>query len=156
LILLVGHTRSEMGDTARIGLFGPSQIGLRNEDETHRQHSKTTELFGRIKDGGRESRRHFTVETNFDSGLDLVLGFDKRVEEFVGVYDSLPVVGHETDECSIPFVAVWLALSMYSMVMIEVAKEVGAADGTHMILLNVADPDDIRTCLILLLKSWIP
>ena len=24
-----------------------------------------------------------------------------------------------------------------------------------MILLNVADPDDINTCLILLLKSWI-
>ena len=110
LILFMGHTRSEMGDTARIGLFGPSQIGLRDENEAHRQHTKTTELFGRVKDGGRESGRHFTVETDLDSGLDLVLGLDQGVEELVGVYHCFTVVGHQPDQGSVPFVAAWSAL----------------------------------------------
>lgn len=110
LILFMGHTRSEMGDTARIGLFGPSQIGLRDENEAHRQHTKTTELFGRVKDGGRESGRHFTVETDLDSGLDLVLGLDQRVKELVGVYHCFTVIRHQPDQGSVPFVAVWSAL----------------------------------------------
>lgn len=64
LILLVRHTRSEVSDSSAVRLLGPPQVRLRNEHEAHGQHAETSELLGRVEDGGRETRGHFTVETN--------------------------------------------------------------------------------------------
>jgi hypothetical protein len=59
---------------------------------------------GGVKDDRRESRRHFTVQSNLDTRLDLVLSFHKGVKEFIGVDHSLPVIGHQSNQGGIPLV----------------------------------------------------
>jgi hypothetical protein len=59
------------------------------------------------------------------------------------VYNGFSVVCHQTNKGSVPFVAA----------ICEFRSVLDARKITYMILLKVADPEDIRTCLILLLKS---
>lgn len=44
LLLSRGHSGSEVGDAADVGLLGPSEVRLRDQDVTHGQHTETTEL----------------------------------------------------------------------------------------------------------------
>ena len=114
-LLGVTHSRSEVSDASSVGLLGPSQVGGGDEDVSHRQHTETSELLGRVKDSGGESRGHLGIlrtetrlamddeddgdeayESDLDPGLDLVLGLDEEIEHLLRVNDSLSVVGHQT------------------------------------------------------------
>lgn len=71
---------------------------------THRQHAKTTELFGSVEDHRWEPAGHLRVQTHFDPRLDFVLSLDEHIQELLGVNRCLPIIGHETNESRIPFV----------------------------------------------------
>jgi len=43
-----GQTRSEVSDSSSVGLLGPSEIGLRDEDVAHREHTETSQLLGGV------------------------------------------------------------------------------------------------------------
>ena len=55
---------------------------------------------GVVEDSRRETGRHFRVETNLDSGLNLGFAFDDHVEQFVRMSDGLTVVGEQGDQWS--------------------------------------------------------
>src|SRR6267154_5074041 len=78
-------------------------LSLRDENVTHRQHSKATKLLRCVEDGW-ETGWHLTVQADLDMGLDLVLCFHKGIQELVCVNDSLTVVSHQTDQSSVPLV----------------------------------------------------
>jgi len=99
----VRQTGSEVTGTA-LGLLGPSQVGLGDQDETHRKLSETTQLFGRVEQDRRESTRHLRVQTDLDSGLNLVLGLDQHVEQLRRSDDTLSVVGDQGDDGRVPLV----------------------------------------------------
>jgi hypothetical protein len=97
------HAGAEVGD-ADVGLLRPPKIALRDEHVAHREHAETTKFLRRVKHDGREPRRHLRVQADLDTRLDLVLGLDESVEEFVRVHDGLAVVRHESDERRVPLV----------------------------------------------------
>ena len=99
----MAHTRSEMSDT-HISLFRPSQIRLRDQNVAHGQHAEAAQFFGRIKHHGRESRGHFGVQTDFDTGLDLIFALDKQIQQFLGVNHGLAEIGHEADQGRVPLI----------------------------------------------------
>ena len=103
LILLVAHARSEVRD-ADIGLFRPPEVGLRNQHVAHRQHSETSELLRRVEHDRWKSTRHFRVESDLDSCLDLVLALDEQVQQLLRVHHRLAEVRHQTDQSCIPLV----------------------------------------------------
>lgn len=70
----------------------------------HGQHAKATQLFGCVEHYRRETARHFGVETDLDTCLDLVLTLHKQVQELLGIDHSLTEVRHQTDQSSVPFV----------------------------------------------------
>lgn len=70
----------------------------------HGQHAKTTQLFGSVEDNRRETARHFRVETNLDTRLDLVLALHKQVQELLGIDNSFTEVRHQTNQSRVPFV----------------------------------------------------
>jgi len=43
---------------------------------SHTEHSETPEFLGSVKHHGRESRRHLGVESDLNTGLDLVFAFN--------------------------------------------------------------------------------
>ena len=90
------HTDSEVGD-ASICLLGNSQIALWYQDVAHRQHAETTKFLWRVKHYWWEATRHFRVQTNLDPRLDLVLAFDKQIEQFFSVDDGFSEVSHQAD-----------------------------------------------------------
>lgn len=57
-----------------------------------------------VENNWRETRRHFTVQTNLDTSLNLVLCLHERIQEFVRVDDGLAVVGHQSNQRCVPFV----------------------------------------------------
>lgn len=71
---------------------------------THGQHAKAAQLFRCIKDHRWEAARHFGVQTNLDTGLDLVFTLHKQVEELLCVHYSLSEVSHQANQSSVPFV----------------------------------------------------
>lgn len=70
----------------------------------HGQHAEATQLFGSIEDYRREAARHFGVEADLDTCLDLVLALHKQVQELLGIDHSLTEVRHQTDQSRVPFV----------------------------------------------------
>src|SRR6267154_3450877 len=96
--------KNESVRTSDVSLFGPSQITLRDEDVTHRQHSKATKFLRCVEDDRWKTGWHLTVQADLDTGLDLVLCFHKGIQELVCVNDSLTVVSHQTDQSSVPLV----------------------------------------------------
>lgn len=70
------HARSVVRD-AHVGLFAVPEVALRNQDVAHAQHAQASQLLGSVEHHGRETTGHFTVEPDFDSGLDLVLALDQ-------------------------------------------------------------------------------
>lgn len=89
---------------AHISLLGPTQIGLRNQDVTHAQHSQTAQFFGSVEHNRRETGRHLRVEANLDTSLNFVLALDQQVQQFLGIDHSLTEVGHQAYERCVPFV----------------------------------------------------
>lgn len=75
LIFIVAHTGTEMSNS-HVCLFRPSQIRLRDQHMTHGQHAKSTQLFRRVEYHGREPTRHFRIEADFYSSLNLILALD--------------------------------------------------------------------------------
>lgn len=71
---------------------------------THGQHAKPAQLFRCIKDHRGETARHFGVQTDLDTCLDLVLTLHKQVQEFLCIHYSLPEVCHQTNQSGVPFV----------------------------------------------------
>lgn len=71
---------------------------------THGQHAQPTQLFGGVKDHGREAARHFGVEANLDTCLDFVLTFHQQVQQLLSIDHSLAEVRHEADESGVPLV----------------------------------------------------
>ena len=103
LVLVVRHTRAEVGD-ADVRLFGPAEIRLRDEHVTHGEHAQTAQLLGGVEDDGWETRGHFRVEADLDARLDLVLTLDEEVEQLLRVDDRLAEVRHQTDQRRVPLV----------------------------------------------------
>jgi hypothetical protein len=101
LVLLVAETGAKVRDTG-VSLLAPSKIGLWDENVTHAQHAQATELLWSIEDDRWESTRHFGVQANFDTGLDLIFTLDEEIKHFVGVNDGLAIIGHQTDNSSVP------------------------------------------------------
>ncbi|KAI6750107.1 hypothetical protein HG531_007372 [Fusarium graminearum] len=69
-----------------------------------RNHTKTTKFLGCVEDGRRETRRHFRVQSNLDSCLNLGLAFDNSVKQVDCRNSSFAVVGEESDQRGVPFV----------------------------------------------------
>lgn len=70
----------------------------------HGQHAKPTQLFGGVEDDRRETARHFGVQADLDTSLDLVLALHQQVQELLGVDHSLAEVRHQTNQSRVPFV----------------------------------------------------
>jgi hypothetical protein len=83
--------------TSNVGLLRPPEIALRNEDVSHGQHAETTQFLstseygtssscnkatnlGGIEHDRWKTRRHFTVQSDLDTSLDLVLCLDQRIK----------------------------------------------------------------------------
>ena len=71
---------------------------------THRQHAQTSELLWRVEHHRWETTRHLGVETDLDSGLDLVLALDKKIEQLLRVDDRLTEVRHQANQSCVPLV----------------------------------------------------
>ena len=99
----MAHARAVMRDT-HVRLLGPLEVRLRDEDVTHGQHTQAAQLLRRVEHHGRETTRHFGVESDLDTRLNLVLAFDEEVEEFLRVDDGFTEVGHQTDQRRVPFI----------------------------------------------------
>mmetsp|Transcript_13888 Transcript_13888/g.19295 ORF Transcript_13888/g.19295 Transcript_13888/m.19295 type:complete len:371 (-) Transcript_13888:1044-2156(-) len=103
VILFMAQTTSEVS-WANIGLLGIAEVRLRDENMSHREHSKTSQLLWSVKDHRRESARHLRVETNLDTGLDLVFTLDQHVKELLSVDGGFSEVGHEANQSCVPLV----------------------------------------------------
>mmetsp|Transcript_13991 Transcript_13991/g.37789 ORF Transcript_13991/g.37789 Transcript_13991/m.37789 type:complete len:271 (+) Transcript_13991:2902-3714(+) len=103
LLLLMAHTRAEVGDP-QVSLLAVAQIRLGDEDVSHGEHAQATDLLGGVKDYRGETGRHLGVQANLDASLDLILALDQQVKQLLGVHHRLAVVCHETDEGCVPFV----------------------------------------------------
>lgn len=71
---------------------------------THGQHAQTTQLLRGVKDHRWETTRHFGVQTNLDTGLDLILTLHQEVQQLLSVDHSLTEVRHQTNQSRVPFV----------------------------------------------------
>lgn len=71
---------------------------------THGEHTQSTQFLGCIKDDRRETRGHFGVETHLNSGLNFVFTLHQQIQDLFSMDDSLTIIGHQTDEGSIPLV----------------------------------------------------
>mmetsp|Transcript_4453 Transcript_4453/g.3945 ORF Transcript_4453/g.3945 Transcript_4453/m.3945 type:complete len:530 (-) Transcript_4453:1161-2750(-) len=103
LVLVMAQTRAEVSD-ATLRLLRESQITLRDKNVTHGEHAQATQLLRSVEDNRREPRRHFRVEADLDTRLNLVLALDQQVEQLRGVDDGLTEVSHQTDHGSVPLV----------------------------------------------------
>ena len=81
-----------------------AQFLLTNQHETSPSGGNERTNFGGVEHNRRETRRHFAVQPDLDTSLDLVLGFDQRIKQLIRVDDRLAVVGHETDQRGVPLV----------------------------------------------------
>ena len=95
LILFVAHATSKMSDAAGFGLFRVPQITLWNQNVPHADHAQPTQFFRGVKHDGWKAAGHFTVQTNFDAGLDLILATDQQIQQFGRVDHCFPVVRHQ-------------------------------------------------------------
>ena len=57
LIIIMAHTRTEVSDSD-VCLFGPAEIGLGNENVTHREHAEASKFLWCVEDNRREAARH--------------------------------------------------------------------------------------------------
>mmetsp|Transcript_29941 Transcript_29941/g.79798 ORF Transcript_29941/g.79798 Transcript_29941/m.79798 type:complete len:205 (-) Transcript_29941:4024-4638(-) len=103
LVLFVAQAAAIMGD-AHLRLFGIPQIGLRDEDVAHAEHTETAKLLRCVEHHRWETRRHLGIQSNFDSGLDLILTLNQKVQQGICVNHGLSEVGHHADEVRVPFV----------------------------------------------------
>mmetsp|Transcript_82933 Transcript_82933/g.149644 ORF Transcript_82933/g.149644 Transcript_82933/m.149644 type:complete len:355 (+) Transcript_82933:1047-2111(+) len=103
LVLLVAETTSVVRD-ASLRLLGVSQVGLRDQDVSHAQHTQTSQLLWSVEDHWRESRWHLGVQSDLNTGLHLVLALHQQIQQRVGVDHCLAEVGHHADEVRVPLV----------------------------------------------------
>ena len=71
LVLVVTHTGPEVSD-AHVRLLGPAEIRLGDEHVAHRQHAQPAQLLRGVEHHRRETTGHFRVQTDLNTGLDLV------------------------------------------------------------------------------------
>mmetsp|Transcript_31628 Transcript_31628/g.76451 ORF Transcript_31628/g.76451 Transcript_31628/m.76451 type:complete len:329 (-) Transcript_31628:2992-3978(-) len=89
---------------AHISLLAVAQITLRDQNMTHRQHTQTSQLFWTVEDNRRETARHLTVQTNLDSGLNLVLVLYQQIEKLLRVQNCFTIICHQSNQCCVPLV----------------------------------------------------
>mmetsp|Transcript_52988 Transcript_52988/g.84249 ORF Transcript_52988/g.84249 Transcript_52988/m.84249 type:complete len:266 (+) Transcript_52988:2003-2800(+) len=71
---------------------------------THTEHTKTAQLLRCVEHHRRESRRHFRIQSDFNTRLHFILALHKQIQQCIGVNHSLAEVGHHSDEICIPLV----------------------------------------------------
>ena len=71
---------------------------------THRHHAQTAQLLGCVEYDRRETRRHLTVQTHFNTSLNLVFALYKTVQHFFCIDNCFTEIGHEGNQCRIPLV----------------------------------------------------
>lgn len=87
---------------------------------SHRKHSQTSQFLWSVKNNGRESRRHFRIQSDLNTRLDFIFTFHEQIEQFLriksrdrhqthqnshlGVNNSLPEVRHQSNKRCVPFV----------------------------------------------------
>lgn len=121
----------------------------------HGQHAKATQLFGCVEHYRRETARHFGVETDLDTCLDLVLTLHKQVQELLGIDHSLTEVRHQTDQSSVPFVYNLEVKKKNQNCDITCYSSNVLGEGCLLTLVNVVDPEAIRIWRTLLWKRCI-
>jgi len=97
------HTSSKVC-YALLSLLWKPKICLRNEDMTHWEHTKTTQFFRSVEDNRRETTRHFWVQSYLNSSLYFVLRFNQKIQHFLCMNNRLSIIGHQTNQSSIPFI----------------------------------------------------
>ena len=103
LVFFMRHTSSEVSKSL-LCLLDESQVSLWNQDVAHWKHTKSSKFLGSIEDNRRETTWHFRVETYFDSSLNFILRFDKKIQHFFSVNDGLSEVSHKSNESGVPFI----------------------------------------------------
>lgn len=80
------------------------QIRLGYEHVAHGQHAQAAQLFGSVENNGWETARHFRVQPDLDTGLNLVLTLDQQIQQLLCVYYCFTEVGHQANKSRVPFV----------------------------------------------------
>ena len=97
------HARPKVGD-AHVSLLGPTQVRLGDQHVAHGQHAQPSQLFGGVEHHRWETRGHFGVQANLDTGLDLVFTLDQQVQELLCVDHSFTEVGHQANKGCVPLI----------------------------------------------------
>ena len=71
---------------------------------SHTKHSETPEFLWGVKHYGRESRRHLGVESDLNTGLDLVFAFNQQIQYLFSVDHTFSEICHQTNQGCVPFV----------------------------------------------------
>ena len=59
---------------------------------------------GRIKHHWRETRRHLRIESNLNTGLNLIFRLDQRIKKLICVDDRFAIIRHQADKGRVPLV----------------------------------------------------
>lgn len=71
---------------------------------SHGQHAQPSQLLGGVENDRGEATGHLGVETDLDTGLDLVLTFHQQVQQLLGVDHRLAEVRHQPYQSRVPLV----------------------------------------------------
>lgn len=71
---------------------------------SHGKHSQSTQLLRGVKHHRRETAGHFGVQTNLDTGLDLILTLHQQVQKLLSVDHSFTEVCHQTNQSCVPLI----------------------------------------------------
>lgn len=121
---------------------------------SHGKHSKSTQLLRGVKHHRRETTRHFGVQPNLDTGLDLILTLHQQVQKLLSVDHGFTEVCHQTNQSSVPLVhnlrRATLCKTMHKMGNISFLFSVLMLRLRAHTLVKVVDPEAIRICRTLL------
>lgn len=80
------------------------KVRLWNQYVSHGKHSQSSQLLRGVKHHRRETTRHFGVQPNLDTGLDLILTLHQQVQKLLSVDHGFTEVCHQTNQSSVPLV----------------------------------------------------
>ena len=89
---------------SQVSLFAVPQVALRDEHVTLRKHSQTSQFLRRVEHYRREAAWHLTVQTDFDTSLNLVLVLHEEIQQLLSIQNRLAIIGHEADQSCVPLV----------------------------------------------------
>ena len=131
----MAHPGAEMSDP-NIRLFWPPQIGLRDKDVTHGQHTESSQFFRSIEDDGRKSGRHLRVQSDLDPSLNLIFTFNEKIKKFLCIDNRFAEIRHQADQRCVPFVD--------NLQVERLRSDAEGGGGVRGTLVKVVDPEAMR------------